>query len=97
MGFFHLMASHVRNQAHIDLHMIFRTSLSGYDITLWASPSCIVITASCYTQDHVNAHVITNTYTHIYTYPVNREIFTLKRFSPVAWVAKIKRAKIFQR
>ena len=27
---------------------------------------------------------------------VDREIFTVKKFSPVAWAAKIKRTKIFQ-
>ena len=30
----------------------------------------------------------------IYMYIVDREIFAVKKFSPVAWAAKIKRAKI---
>ena len=41
--------------------------------------------ASCYT------------FVSLTWYTVDREIFTIKKFSPMAWVAKIKRAKIFQR
>ena len=34
------------------------------------------------------------THTHTYTRTVDREIFAVKKFSPVAWAAKIKHAKI---
>ena len=33
----------------------------------------------------------------ILPHTVDREIFVIKNFSPVAWVAKIKRAKVLSR